>query len=46
MIEGGMNNRRQRQRAASHLTGLGWSCVALAVVLVMLIGVAAFNGYY
>jgi hypothetical protein len=46
MIEGGMNGRRQRQRAASRLTTLGWACLAIFVLMIGLIGAAALKGYY
>ncbi len=41
-----MTRRRQRPRASSRLTALGWSCVVTFVFLLTLVGLAAFRGYY
>ncbi len=41
-----MIGRRHRPRAASSLTALGWGCIALFLVMVGLIGLTAWQGYY
>lgn len=45
-IGGRMIGRRQRKRAASRLTALGWSCVGVFVLLLGLVGLAVFKDIY